>query len=73
MIENNEDFEDELVFSPGTNKAAKELVTSLLNPDKSRRLIDSVAIKKHHWFQSIVWEDILTKKLRNPSPLYHNL
>ena len=51
--------------------AAKDLIKKLADPEKSKRLKTPDAIKNHEWFQSIVWEDIMKKKTRNPSPLYN--
>jgi protein-serine/threonine kinase len=61
----------QLEFSRGTPDEAQDLMTRLLKIEKDDRLTNANDIKNHPWFKSVSWEDILSKKIRNPSPLYY--
>jgi protein-serine/threonine kinase len=56
-----------LQFSGSTPMEARDLMTRLLKANKNDRLINANDIKNHPWFKSISWEDIVSKKIRNPS------
>ncbi|CAK0893803.1 unnamed protein product [Prorocentrum cordatum] len=59
-----------IVFPKVFNKEAKGLVKKLLTADLGKRYgnlkngVDD--IKQHKWFQSIVWSELLSKKIPSP-------
>ena len=54
------------------SEEALDLIVKLLNRDPNRRLGsgpgDSEEIKKHVFFKSINWENVLQRKLKPPKP-----
>lgn len=51
----------------------KELLIALLNRNPSKRLGggkgDADEIKKHQWFKTINWDDVINRKLTPPKPV----
>jgi len=55
----------------------KQLIIALLNRNPKKRLgagkSDADEIKKHPWFKSINWQDVLEMKLKPPKPFIKEL
>lgn len=59
-----------VTFPRHIQPAARDLISLLLNPDKSRRLGSlkggASDIKNHKWFKSVSWDDLLKRKIQGP-------
>ncbi|KAK3515623.1 hypothetical protein QTP70_024874, partial [Hemibagrus guttatus] len=58
-----------LVLKPGVSKAGRDFLKSLLNKDRSKRLgakHDIDELKRHAFFSSIHWNDLVAKKIPPP-------
>ncbi|XP_027026458.1 serine/threonine-protein kinase Sgk2b isoform X2 [Tachysurus fulvidraco] len=58
-----------LVLKAGVSKAGRDFLKSLLNKDRSKRLgakHDMDELKRHSFFSSIQWDDLVAKKIPPP-------
>ncbi|KDO29063.1 AGC/PKA protein kinase [Saprolegnia parasitica CBS 223.65] len=48
------------------SKDAKDFISQLLRPERSRRLVDPSIMRAHPWFTSIVWADVEAHQILPP-------
>lgn len=57
---------EELVIPDTASDILKDLLTKLLDKDKKARVQNFQEIKSHPWMHDIVWDKLISKKMRSP-------